>query len=185
MLPNRNAPGRSLRRKRSKGAEIIEFTFVFLPMMIMILVLLDVAWAVFAKATLSYAVRTGLRYGITVTGTQATAASSDLCAMTKARVQANALGLLRGSTGLAKIKVHFWQPPAPNSGTNPTLVDAQADANKPLNIMQVSIEGFTLSPLVPRLFSWRDLDTSSTSIAATSYDLIEPSRDVPPKGTAP
>ena len=52
--------------------------------------------------------------------------------------------------------------------------------------MQVSIEGFALSPLVPRLFTWRQAaDKASTSIAATSYDLIEPSRDVPPKGVAP
>lgn len=176
------------RKNRRKGAEMLEFTFIFLPLICMILVFLDIAWAFFAKSTLNYAVRMGLRYGITITGTQATAANSDLAAMTKARVQASSVGLLAGSSGLAKIKVHFYQPPAPGSNTAPTLVDTAADANKPLNIMQVSVEGFTLSPLVPRIFDWRTRgapDATSTPIAATSYDMIEPSRDVPPKGTVP
>jgi len=170
---------------RQKGAELIEFTLCFLPLMIMILVLIDAAWAIFAKSTLTFAVRMALRTGITITGTQASAANSDLVAMTKANVQKYSLGMLRGSSGLAKIKVHFWQPPAPGTNAAPTLVDSASDANKPYNIMQVSVEGFTLSPLIPRLFSWKQLDTSATPIAATSYDLIEPSRDVPPKGTAP
>ena len=164
----------------------MEFTLCFLPLLMMILVLLDVAWAVFAKSTLTFAVRMALRTGITITGTEATAAGSDLVAMTKANVQKFSLGMLRGSTGLAKIKVHFWQPPAPGTNSAPTLVDAQSDANKPYNIMQVSVENFTLSPLVPRLFGWnKPIDSASTPIAATSFDLIEPSRDVPPKGSAP
>ena len=176
------------RKRRRKGAEMLEFTFAFLPLICMILVFLDIAWAIFAKSTLNYAVRMGLRYGITVTGTQATAAGSDLAAMTKAKVQANAVGLLAGSAGLAKIKIHFYQPPSPGTNSAPTLVDSNADANKPLNIMKVDVEGFTLSPLVPRLFDWRTRgapDKTSTPIAASAYDMIEPSRDVPPKGTVP
>jgi Flp pilus assembly protein TadG len=174
------------RTSRRKGAESLEFTLVFLPMIMMILVLLDISWAIFAKSTLTAAVRTGLRYGITITGTQATAASSDLVAMVKTRVQQRALGLLSGSTGLAKIKVHFYAPPASGSNAAPVLVDAQADANKPLNIMQVSVEGFTLSPLVPRLFGlYQPIDNAASSIVATSYDMIEASRDLPPKGIAP
>jgi len=174
------------RGDRRRGAEVLEFTFVFLPLLCMILAFLDIAWAIFAKSTLNYAVHTGLRYGITITGAQATAANSDLAAMTKARVQQSSIGLLAGSAGLAKIKIHFYAPPSPSTNAPPTLVDAAADANKPFNIMQVSVEGFTLSPLVPRIFSWNSpADKSSTPIAATSYDMIEPSRDLPPKGTVP
>ena len=51
--------------------------------------------------------------------------------------------------------------------------------------MQVSIQGYNLGPLVPRLFGWRQLDVSSTAIGAIAADLIEPSRDLPTKGTAP
>jgi hypothetical protein len=168
---------------------MLEFTFVFLPLICIILVFLDIAWAIFAKSTLNYAVRAGLRYGITITGTQARAASnSNLAAMTKVRVQQNAVGLLAGQPGLDKIKIHFYQPPDPKTNTAPTLVDSAADANRPLNIMQVSVEGFSLSPLAPRIFGWRDRsgpDKSPSPITATSYDMIEPSRDVPAKGTVP
>ena len=174
------------RTARRKGAETLEFTLVFLPMIMMILVLLDISWAFFAKSTLTAAVRTGLRYGITITGAQAGAANSDLVAMVKNRVQQRSLGLLAGSAGLAKIKVHFYMPPAPGTNAAPTLVDAQSDANKPLNIMQVSVEGFNLSPLVPRIFGlYQPIDNSASVIVATSYDMIEASRDVPPKGIAP
>lgn len=188
QMTTKRAPNSRLRKDRRKGAEMLEFTFVFLPMLCMILVFLDIAWAIFAKSTLNYAVRAGLRYGITITGTQATAANSDLAAMTKARVQQNAVGLLAGSSGLSKIKIHFYSPPATGTNAAPTQVDASSDANKPLNIMQVSVEGFSLSPLAPRIFGWRDRsapDKAASAIAATSYDMIEPSRDVPPKGTVP
>ena len=190
MLPTKIQRVRKGNRRgadKRKGAELIEFTLSFLPFLAMVLVLLDVAWAVFAKSTLTYAVRAGLRQGITITGTQATAAgNSTLTAMVKSTVQANALGLLAGSSGLAKIKIHFYQPPDPSVNAAPTQVDAASDANKPGNIMQVSIEGFALSPLVPRLFTWKQAaDNASSAVAATSYDLIEPSRDVPPKGVAP
>jgi hypothetical protein len=169
---------------------MIEFTFVFLPLMCMILVFVDIAWAIFAKSTLNYAVHAGLRYGITITATQAAACAcpgaSDLVTMTKTRVQQSAVGLLAGQPGYDKIKIHFYSPPDPGTNAAPTLVDSAVDANKPLNIMQVSVEGFNLLPLVPRIFGWRvAADKSSSAINATSYDMIEPSRDMPPKGTAP
>jgi Flp pilus assembly protein TadG len=173
------------RHRNQKGAEFIEFTYAFVPLLIFVFVILDIAWAVFAKSTLNYAVRMGVRTGITITGTQATAAGSNLVDMTKAVVQRNSLGMLAGSAGLAKIKVHFWKPPTPGTNSPPTLVDADADANKPLNIMQVSVEGFTLMPILPRIFGRVGFDRAGTGIAATSFDLIEPSRDTPNKGVAP
>jgi Flp pilus assembly protein TadG len=172
--------------KSRRGAEMLEFTFTFLPLMIMIIVLLDASWAIFVKSTLAFAVRSGVRVGITITGTQATAAGSNLTSMVKAAVQANALGLLAGPSGLAKIKVNYLQPPAPGS-TDPAVdVSGNSDGNNPLNIMQVSILGYSLKPLIPRFFSWRTaIDNSSTPIGAVAADLIEPSRDPPPIGAAP
>jgi Flp pilus assembly protein TadG len=175
------------RRKRRKGAELLEFTLALLPLLMMMFVLLDAAWAIFVKSTLSYAVRNGVRLGITITGTQATAAGSDLTAMVKANVQSNSMGLLSGSAGLAKIKVNYYQPPAPSDTSGVTVdVSTQPNGNNPLNIMQVSIQGFSLGPLIPRLFGLRTaVDFSSTTISAVAADLIEPSRDPPPIGTAP
>ena len=163
---------------------MLEFTLVFMPMLTMILVLMDISWAVFAKSTLEYAVRTGVRTGITITGTQAAAAGGCLTDVVKAKVQASALGLLAGSSGLGKIKVHYYLP----SGTSAAATDVStlSDGNKPLNIMQVTIEGFTLRALVPRIWSWgQSADASASAIYAGSADLIEASRDVPCIGTAP
>ena len=172
-------------RKGRRGAELLEFTLALLPMVVMMFVLLDVAWGMYVKSTLMYAVRVGVRVGITITGTQASTASKDLTTMVKDTVQANALGLLAGSTGRAKIKVNYIQPPAPNSTAAAVDVSTQNSGNVPGNIMQVSIQGFSLGPLVPRIFGWRTLDMSSTTIGAIAADLIEPSRDLPPIGTAP
>ena len=173
-------------RRRQRGSEVIEFALCFLPLVIMLFMILNIAWAVFAKSTLEYAVRVGVRYGITVTGTQATAANSNLTAMVKSTVQSNALGLLSGTSGLTKIKVHYFQPPAVGSTGSVTDVSTSSTGNLPGNIMQVSVEGFTLSPLLPRIFSWNQAaDSSPTAVGAVAADLIEPSNDVPPIGTAP
>ena len=98
----------------------------------------------------------------------------------------NALGLLGGSTGLAKIKVNYLQPPAPTSNAAAVDVSTQAAGNTPGNIMQVSVQGFSLVPLLPRIFDWHTgADNSPLIINVFSADLIEPSRDPPCIGTAP
>jgi Flp pilus assembly protein TadG len=177
---------RGPRARRSRGAELIEFTLIFLPLLCLTFVLLDTAWAIFVKATLQYAVRAAVRSGITITGTQATAAGSDLTTMVKGIVQSKSLGLLRGSSGLAKIKVHYFQPPAPGSTAAAVDVSTQSSGNTPLYIMQVSVEGYPLAALLPRFYSWKGgVDKNPTVLTVRSADLIEPSRDVPPIGVAP
>ena len=175
------------RRNRSrKGSEIVEFTLVLLPLLAMLCVIIDTGWAVFAKSTLQRAVRLGVRTGVTITGTQASAAGVCLTNMVKSSVQQNSLGLLSGSTGLSKIKVNYLQPPAPNSTAAATDVSTQTGGNAPGNIMQVSVQGFSLMPLLPRIFDWKTApDKSPLIITVFSADLIEPSRDPPCIGTAP
>ena len=177
--------------KSRRGAEMLEFTLALLPLLIMTFVLLDAAWAIFVKSTMAYAVREGLRVGITTTGTQASTGGlggtpSDLTTMVKKAVQSSALGLLAGAAGLSKIKVHYYLPPAVDSAAAITDVSANSDGDASLNIMQVSVEGFSLHPLMPRIFGWGQApDNASMTIAAIAADLIEPSRDVPPIGAAP
>jgi Flp pilus assembly protein TadG len=175
---------RCRRHRGRKGSELVEFTFCFLPLLMMVFLLMDVSWAIFVKSSLQYAVRQGVRYGVTVTGTQA--GGSDLTTLVKTMVQNNSLGLLSGATGLAKIKVNYLQPPAPGSTAAATDVSNQSYGNTPGNIMQVSIQGFSLIPLAPRIFSWKQApDGSATVIGAIAADVIEPSNDVPAIGTAP
>ncbi len=87
----------------------------------MMTVLLDTGWAIFAESTLQRAVRIGVRTGVTLTASQM-AAGACLTDTVKGIVQSNAFGLLNGSSGLAKIKVNYFLPPAPNSSSPATDV---------------------------------------------------------------
>ncbi len=149
----------------------------------MIFVLLNIAWAVFAKSTLQRAVRVGVRTGVATTSVST---GSSLTAVVKAAVQANALGLLNGTTGMGYIKVHYYLPPAPGSTSPPTDVSSALNADAGGNIMQVSVQGFSLMPIVPRIFHWYETpDNSPLIVNVYSADMIEPSRTPPPVGSAP
>jgi Flp pilus assembly protein TadG len=174
-----------------RGAEPLEFTLVLLPLLAMVTVLLDTSWAVFAKATLQRAVRIGVRSGITLTSTQM-AQGACLTDTVKAIVQSNAIGLLgrgTGSSSYALIKVHYFQPPATNSSSAATDVSANSDGDQPGNIMQVSVQNYSLIPLLPRIYNWHTTaDTSPLVIQGVySADLIEPASSTvrPCVGTAP
>jgi len=178
------------RTKRCKGAEMLEFTFAFIPLMMMVFLLLDACWGMFVKSTLAFAVHEGVRYGITVTKTDLTAVGApgaDLAAAVKATVQRNALGLLASDDNFKKIKIRFFQPPASDDVSGvPVDVTSNAVGNAPFNIMQVTVEGYALGALTPRLYGLgKPVDKSATMISAIAADMIEPSRDLPSKGTVP
>lgn len=166
---------------------MLEFTFAFLPLLMMTFVLLDVSWAIFAKSTMAYAVRAGLRVGVTTTGAQAS--GTDLTTMVKTSVQRSAgglLGRLPADPGWQNIKVHYYQPPDPGSAAPIQDMCNDPNGNKPGYIMTVSIEGYSLNPLVARIFGLNQgVDASGTGVGAIAADLIEPSRDLPAKGVAP
>jgi hypothetical protein len=168
-----------------RGAETLEFALAIVPLMAILLVTVNIAWAVFAKATLQRAVRIGVRSGVTLTGSQL-ASGTCLTDVVKATVQLNALGLLGSDEGWAKIKVRYFQPPSPSSTADAVEVSTQLTGNTPGNIMQVSVEGFLLVPLAPRIFGWRDgIDKTPFVATVRSADRIEPSRNPPCIGTAP
>jgi Flp pilus assembly protein TadG len=180
--------GRRSRAFRSKGAEPLEFTLVLLPLLAMVTVLVDTSWGVFAKSTLQRAVRIGVRSGITLTSSQM-AQGACLTDTVKGIVQSNAMGLLNGTSGLALIKVHYFQPPAAGSSGAVTDVSADSDGDQPGNIMQVSVQNFSLNPLLPRIFNWKTAADSSPLVIQGVYsaDLIEPAstNQRPCIGTAP
>lgn len=182
------APRRAASVRRRKGSELLEFSLVVLPLLAMITVLADTAWAIFAESTLQRAVRIGVRTGVTLTASspQVTAAG-DLTTAVKQVVQSNSFGLLSGTAGYAKIKVNYYLPPPPSSTASATDVSSQANGDAPGNIMKVSVQGFSLNPLMPRIYgSNTPVDNSALVVAnVNSADIIEPSRNPPPIGTAP
>jgi Flp pilus assembly protein TadG len=171
------------RWKSQQGSEAMEFTFVMVPLFIMLFFVLNIAWAVFVKTTLQRAVRIGVRNGITITSVSA---GSNLTDTVKGVVQSNALGLLNGATGLGYVRVHYFLPPAANSTNAPTDVSGALNADAGGNIMQVSVEGYSLFPFVPHLYGWNQApDNNPMLINVYAADLIEPNRTPPPVGTAP
>jgi len=178
-------PSRRGRRFRCRGSEAIEFTLVLLPLFTMTAVLADTAWAIFAKSALQRAVRIGVRTGVTLTASQM-AQGATLTSTVKSVVQQNSIGILNGTTGLAKIKVNYLQPPATGSTAAAVDVSTQSTGNTPGNIMVVSVQNYSLIPLMPRVFNWHQgVDNSPLTVNVSSADVIEPSRNPPPIGTAP
>jgi Flp pilus assembly protein TadG len=168
---------------RQKGSEALEFTLVMLPLFCMLFILLNIAWAIFAKSTLQRAVRMGVRSGITI---QSTSPGTCLTDTVKGIVQANSLGLLNGTRGLGYIKVNYYLPPDPNTATAPTDVSTTLNADAYGNIMQVSVQNFSLVPIVPRIFHWYEkADDNPMLVNVYAADLIEYSRTPPCVGSAP
>jgi Flp pilus assembly protein TadG len=177
----KEAPRRAGRRR---GSEMLEFTFALLPLLAMSTVLLDIAWAVYAQASVQRAVRMACRVGITLTNSPM-AHNATLTSTVKSAVQTNGFGFLNGTTGLAYIRVNYYLPPAPSSSSAATDVSTQTNGNAPGNIMQVSVQGLPVNPLLPQIFSWKDAEYNIQHISAYAADVIEPSNDPPPIGTAP
>lgn len=173
------------RRFRSRGSEVLEFTLVLLPLFSMTAVLVDTAWAIFAKSAMQRAVRLGVRSGVTMTASSM-GTGACLTDTVKGIVQANAIGMLNGSSGLSTIQVNYYQPPAPGSSAAAVNVSSQSNGDAPGNIMVVSVNNFSLIPLMPRIYNWKQAaDKSPLSITVSSADLIEPSNSPPCIGTAP
>jgi hypothetical protein len=69
------------------------------------------------------------------------------------------------------------------SSTDATVLTAVTQAGGGLmagDIIQVSVQGYALPPLAPRIYSWKSApDGSSTNISAIAADRIEPFSSLP------
>jgi hypothetical protein len=177
---------RGIRRERRRGVETVEFSFVFLPFMIFVTVLISMSWAIFVKSALQYAVKAAVRNGITID--ENAAGGQTLTAIVKNTVKQRSFGFLRDTS---LVHVHYYKPPMPGSAG--PIVDVSdvttgsSPGNSAGNIMVVSVDGYQLPPIIGRLFSWRSTDRSSTTISVFAADLIEQIDfySLAPLGTAP
>src|SRR5271165_2675538 len=85
------------RLQRQKGSQIVELTLVLLPALMFLFLILDVAYAVYTKSTLQYAVAQGVRYAVT----SGTIGAMGARASVQTVVQANAFGRLNSTSGTA------------------------------------------------------------------------------------
>ena len=91
-----------------------------------------------------------------------------------------------GSTGLSYIKVNYFTPAAPGTNSPPADVSTASNADMGGNIMQVSVQGYSLAPFVPRFTNWKGgPDKSPLIVNVYAAEVIEPSRTPPCVGTAP
>jgi Flp pilus assembly protein TadG len=142
------------RKRRQRGAEVVEFGLTCLPLFGFIFLILDVSWMIFAQVTLQSAVRQGVRYAIT--GQTMTGMGQDNSIKTV--VQNAAVGFLPGATGASQIAINYYTP------TTFTATSSNAAGN----IVTISIQGFALSPLGPILHSG-----SAIAITATASDIMQ------------
>ena len=196
-LPKYRATER--RRRGQRGDEIIEFIFVMIPMFMMIFVYLDIAWAIFSKATLEQACRVGVRYGITNTVPDPNNAGlsncGDLTTCVKMHVQwaaggaggtAKPLsgGLLGGSAGYSLIHVHYYQANGTLTLTDVTTTEDYAGgANAGQNVMVVSVNSYPLTMLVPTQPFYNN--ATSSLVTVTSADTISGVLTYPDVGPTP
>ena len=150
-------------RKNQAGAELIEFSLVMIPLFGLLFLVIDLAWMLFARATLQYAVREGVRYA--VTGQTMTGMGQD--ASIRSVVQQNSMGLLAGSEGASMITVSYFDPSNDLTATS---------SNAGGNVVQVSAVGVKIFPMAPLFRS-----SSPLSMTAVSSDVVEGSPGgVPP-----
>lgn len=143
--------------KREAGAELVEFSLVMIPMFGILFLVIDLSWMLFARATLQYAVREGVRYA--VTGQTMTGMGQD--ASVRSVVQQNSMGILAGSAGASEITIAYFDP-------NANLASTSSNAGG--NVVQVSVTGVNIFPMAPLFHSGGPL-----SMTAVSADVVESS----------
>ena len=151
---------------------------MLLPALMFLFLILDVAYAVYTKSTLQYAVAQGVRFAITsqTVGTMGQRASIQTV------VQANSFGRLYGTAGAAtgvngwnSIYVDWYLVNADGSMTNEDGVvggnGMQADGSLPL--VQVSVQNFSAKTFMPTIKLIGLSTMNAISMTATSWDRME------------
>lgn len=148
------------------GSALIEFSMALLPLFALLLLAIDVAWSVFARATLQHAVREGARFAVTG---QVLPGNSCLGSSVQQVVAQNSFGFIPSSRAANYVSVTYYSP------TNLTPITG-AGATAGGNVVQVSISGVAVRSFGPL---WRSL--SPVPLTAIASDVMES----PPNGVAP
>jgi Flp pilus assembly protein TadG len=144
-----------IRKSRESGSQVMEATFVIVPMLLMTFLMLDLSMIVFMRTTMQEAVREGDRFAITGQLLSGYTYQDDSI---KAIVQKYALGFLNSTTAAATIHVQFVDPTNGGQGTNAFG-----------NIVNVKVEGYQYKALAP----FQRLNYAMY-IFATAGDMMEP-----------
>lgn len=149
---------KTVRETFDEGAQTVEFAFVIIPLLAFVFLIIDIGWVIYAKATLQEAVREGVRYGVTgqVMNGQAGVTSS-----VRQVVIQYAGGFIPSGNAQTDISVNYYSASTLAPVTGPTSCAGG-------NVMTVSINGISVSPLATIVFS-----NTPLVLSATSSDVIE------------
>jgi Flp pilus assembly protein TadG len=135
------------RKARQRGSEILEFTFVLFGVLGFLFMTIDIAWMVFTRASLQHAVTVGARYAVVSGRSYENDPAGNVTAI-KNRVKNAALGLLTGKDSLITVKWYSQQDLSTSLETAPGSGVPSPGANNQDNIVEVSVESYSSTPLV-------------------------------------
>lgn len=141
------------RKESQRGAAVMEATAIMLLMFGLLFLVVDLALALFTKATLQSAVQAGVRFAVTDRLASGTSYLNDSIVQV---VQQNAMGMLNGTNGACKISINYYNP-----------VTGQADTGTGGDVIEVSVVGYNYTP-VGILKS-----SAPIPITASSSDVLE------------
>jgi len=152
---------RRTRTRRPRGTTILEAALVLPVFLGFICLIVDLSWAILAKATLQHAVRSGVRYAVT----SQTSGALGQVASIKQVVQNESLGFLSTSDLTSYVTVTFY-----SVSSNPPALVTGVGSNLPGNLVIVSVSAWPFQPIAPLFHSG-----AAIPITASSGDLIESS----------
>ena len=155
------------RKKRERGSTLIEFALTILPLLALLMLTLDVAWVIFAWASLHEAVRAGVRQAITG---QIPAGYNGQDAYIQAVVQQHSFGFVNADNVASVVKIYYYSP------TTMTDITSQPNSNAGGNVVKIAIQGIAINPMAPL---WRS--SSPLTLSASSSDVMEPTPNGPPQ----
>jgi Flp pilus assembly protein TadG len=149
-------------RVGERGAALVEFGLVLIPLLAVVMLILDIAWAIFAQATIQEAVREGVRTGVTA---KIAGSCTTVTCTVQDTVQAYSFGFISPGNQSALVQVTYYSPAG---GVLTQVPSTSASADVGGNIIQVTVTGITVKALGAIM-----LTQHSVSIGATASDVIE------------
>ena len=138
------------RKGHERGSTLIEFTLTILPLLALLMMTVDLAWVLFAWASIHEGAREGVRFAITM--------QSDAAVIN--RIQQYSFGFI---TDPSSVQVNYFSP-------TDLLHPLQGKyTNSPGNVVQVTVSGVSILPMAP---IWRS--QSPLVLSASSADIVEP-----------
>ena len=156
---------RTAHRRGESGSSLIEFSMVILPLFALLFLMLDVAWALFVKACMLESVREAVRAGITGQVQSGTSLNASI----QQAAQRYSFGFINSRNVSSVLTINYYSP----TNTNTALSGCGATTGG--NVLQVSINGYSLVPLAPL---WRS--ATPLTLSVSSSDVMEPGSNVCP-----